>query len=78
MKRFFLMGCGLIVIGCVLAGCEEQKKKAEDRGRIPKETLDRAKQQIDDAASKMQDRLGNLQKKPGGVILFSRGLFPPG
>ena len=54
----------IVALALVLNGCEaaeEEKKKAEERGLVPKETVDRAKQKIADVEDKMKDRLKQVE-----------------
>lgn len=47
----------------MLAGCAEEEQKARDRGKIPKQTVDRAQQQVDAAAAKMVERMKQTQNE---------------
>ncbi len=50
----------VIVVGMLLFGvaaCDEQKKKAEERGTIPGKKVDDAQKKVEDAVSKMEGRL---------------------
>ena len=54
----------IVALALMLNGCgavEEEKKKAEERGLVPKKTVDRAKQKIADVEDKMKDRLNQVE-----------------
>jgi len=56
-----LVALVLVLNGCGVEEVEKEKKKAEERGTIPKKTVDRAKQKIADVEDKMKDRLKQIE-----------------
>jgi len=63
-QKKFLIALLLVAVG-MLAACEQQTKEAEERGKVPHQVLDKAKQRVDDAAAKMQEKLGQVDSKDG-------------
>lgn len=53
----------ILLLSFGIAGCEEQTKEAEERGKVPKAIVDKAKKTADDAAAKMQERLSQMEQK---------------
>ena len=59
--KIFLSFGAIVALALVLNGCEAEKKKAEERGLVPKKTVDRAKQKIADVEEKMKERLKQVE-----------------
>ena len=64
--KIILSFIGIVALSLVLNGCgteeaEKEKEKAGQRGLLPKQTVDRAKQKIADVEEKMKDRLKQVQ-----------------
>ncbi len=62
----FLGKCALPIIlaGFLIGGvgCAEEEQKARDRGANINQTINRTKQKAEDAAGKIKDRIGQLEK----------------
>ncbi len=56
-----MVALALMLNGCGTEEAEKEKKKAEERGLVPKQTVDRAKQKIADVEEKMKDRLKQIE-----------------
>lgn len=59
-KAMLILTLGLFAMGTL--GCEEQKKKAEDVGKIPGQLLKNAENQIENAEQKMQETLDKAEE----------------
>ncbi len=59
--KVILSFAAIVVLALVLNGCEAEKKKAEERGRIPKKTLDNVKDKIGEVEDKMRDRMKQVE-----------------
>ncbi len=57
-KGTLLLLAGFLVF---IVACAEQKQKAEERGKVPGNTIQNAQDKADAAAQKMQDRMGQAQ-----------------
>ena len=52
----------LLTLFIGLSGCAEEKKKAEERGKIPKQTVDNAQKQVDAATAALNQNLGQADQ----------------
>lgn len=62
MKKSWMLAAALAVFALLAAGCEAQKKEAEERGKIPQELVNKAKeaeQKVKDAAKALEEGLAN-------------------
>ena len=60
IKIIFSFGV-IVALALVLNGCEGEKKKAEERGKVPDKILDNAEKKIADVEEKMKDRLNQVK-----------------
>ena len=57
---FLMLMMGIVVVSTV--ACQEQVKKAEERGKAPKNTVDEAQRQVDAATSLMTENLKQVEE----------------
>jgi len=52
----------LIFGAAILSGCEEQEKKAAERGRKPQEIIKDAQKSVDEATEKMKENMRQMEE----------------
>ncbi len=57
MKPSMMLLAGLLVLTLLAGGCGEQEKEAEKRGKIPKETIKKAEETVNNAVKSLEDSL---------------------
>lgn len=57
MKPKIWLTVGILVLTLFVGGCGEQEKEAEKRGKIPKETIKKAEDAVNNAVKSMEDKL---------------------
>lgn len=62
MTKKWVLAAVLVVFALLATACEEQKKEAEERGKIPQELVDKAKeaeQKVKNAAKALEEGLAD-------------------
>lgn len=57
MKLSLWLAAGLLTFSIAASGCGEQEKEAEERGKIPKETIKKAEESVNKAVQSLEDSL---------------------
>ena len=66
MKSKWMLAAALAVFALLATACEEQKKEAEERGKIPQELVNKAKeaeQKVKNAAKALEEGLADASDR---------------